>query len=39
MYLDSAASVSGEVLLAEVSCELALTQRLFVQGLSLKTSY
>lgn len=38
-YLDSADSVNGEVLLAEVSCELALTQRLFVRGLSFKTSY
>lgn len=39
MYLDSAASVNGEVFLAKVSCELALPQRLFVQGLSLKNSY
>lgn len=39
MYLDSAVNISGEALLAEVSCELALTQRLFVQGLSFKTWY
>jgi len=37
-YLDLAVGIDGEVLLAEESCELALTPRLFAQGLSFKTS-
>lgn len=37
-YLDLAVGFDGEVLLAEESFELALTQRLFAQGLSFKTS-